>query len=70
MSCPSKLPPCQEEAIPSTGVPRGALDPPLLHRVPRADVDDVVAAETKNPKRGGEGKVDISRSENSIGNHR
>ena len=49
-TCHPKLPPCQEEASPSAGVPRSALDPPLLHRVPRADVDDVVAPEAQNPE--------------------
>lgn len=49
-TCHPKLPPCQEEASPSAGVPRSALDPPLLHRVPRANVDDVVAPEAQNPE--------------------
>lgn len=47
-TCPRELP-CQEEVAPSRRAPVGAFNPPLLHRVPRADVDDVVAPEAQNP---------------------
>lgn len=40
----------QEEATCSRGVAARSLNSPLLQRVARADVDDVVAAEAQNPK--------------------